>query len=89
APMHALTEQTSPSLCKSEGLLALGHLESGWVNGMVEKLKFYDLKAKQYFETDNYEVVVKETKRGKIKIAFATSPYTGKKIARILGPVKE
>ena len=56
---------------------------------MVEKLKFYDLKAKQYFETDKYEVVVKETKRGKVKIAFATSPYTGKKIARILGPVKE
>ncbi|MEM0198994.1 MAG: hypothetical protein QW123_03110 [Desulfurococcaceae archaeon] len=56
---------------------------------MPEKLKFFDLKAKQYFETDKYEVVVKETKRGKIKIAFATSPYTGKRFARILGPVKE
>ncbi|ADV65244.1 hypothetical protein [Desulfurococcus mucosus] len=55
---------------------------------MPEKLKFFDLKAKKYFETDQYEVVVKETKRGKIKIAFATSPYSGKKFARILGPAK-
>ena len=55
---------------------------------MAEKLKFFDLKAKKYFETDSYEVVVKETKRGKIKIAFAVSPYTSKKFARILGPAK-
>ncbi|ADI31552.1 hypothetical protein [Staphylothermus hellenicus] len=56
---------------------------------MAEKLKFFDLKAKKYFETDKYEVIIKETKRGKIKIAFAVSPYTGKRFARILGPVKE
>ncbi|MEZ0394679.1 MAG: hypothetical protein ABWK00_06550 [Desulfurococcaceae archaeon] len=56
---------------------------------MPEKLKFFDLKAKKYFETDKYEVVIKETKRGKIKIAFAESPYNpGKKFARILGPAK-
>lgn len=56
---------------------------------MPEKLKFFDLKAKKYFETDKYEVVEKETKRGRIKIAFAESPYTGKKFARILGPAKK
>lgn len=56
---------------------------------MPEKLKFFDIKEKKAFETDKYEVVVKETKRGKIKIAFAVSPYTGKKVARILGPVKQ
>jgi len=56
---------------------------------MPEKLKFFDLKAKKYFETDKYEVVEKETKRGRIRIAFAVSPYTGKKFARILGPAKK
>lgn len=55
---------------------------------MPEKLKFFDLKAKKYFETEHYEVVEKVTKRGKIKIAFAVSPYTGKKFARIIGPAK-
>ncbi|MEM0377776.1 MAG: hypothetical protein QXP68_01090 [Thermosphaera sp.] len=55
---------------------------------MAEKLKFFDLKAKKYFETDKYDVVIKETKRGKIKIAFAVSPYTNKKFARIIGPAK-
>jgi len=30
---------------------------------MADKLKFFDLKAKQHFETDNYEVVIKETRR--------------------------
>jgi len=54
-----------------------------------EKLKFFDIVTKKPFETDKYEVVIKETKRGKIRIAFAISPYTGKKVARILGPVKE
>jgi len=56
---------------------------------MPEKLKFFDIKEKKPFETDKYEVVIKETKRGKIRIAFAVSPFTGKKVARILGPVKE
>jgi len=56
---------------------------------MPEKLKFFDLREKKYFETDKYEIQIKETKRGKIKIAYAISPYTGKKFARILGPVKE
>lgn len=55
------------------------------VRHVPEKLKFYDLKAKQPFETDNYEIIEKDTVRGKIKIAIATSPYTGKKYARPLG----
>ncbi|MEZ0289745.1 MAG: hypothetical protein ABWJ42_01480 [Sulfolobales archaeon] len=56
---------------------------------MAEKIKFFDIVAKKPFETDKYEVVVKETKGGrKVRIAFAVSPYTGKRIARILGPAK-
>lgn len=55
---------------------------------MVDKIRFYDLKAKKHFETDKYEVVEKVTKRGRVRIAFAISPYTGKKYSRILGPVK-
>ncbi len=50
-----------------------------------EKLKFFDLKAKQFFETDEYEIIIKETKRGKIKMARAVSPITGKVYYRILG----
>ncbi|MEB3806417.1 MAG: hypothetical protein GSR73_02760 [Desulfurococcales archaeon] len=54
---------------------------------MPEKLKFFDIVAKKPFETDKYTVEVRTTKKGrKVKIAFAISPYTGKKIARILGP---
>lgn len=50
-----------------------------------QKLKFYDIKARQYFETDEYEVVEKETPRGKMQFAVATSPITGIKVWRILG----
>ncbi|MEB3845199.1 MAG: hypothetical protein LRS48_05940 [Desulfurococcales archaeon] len=53
--------------------------------GAKEKIKFFDLKAKQFFETDEYEIVIKETKRGKIKMAKAVSPLTGKVYYRILG----
>lgn len=55
---------------------------------MPEKLKFFDLKARKSFETDKYEIkIVEQKKRNrKVKIAFATSPYTGIKCARILGP---
>ena len=56
---------------------------------MAEKLRFFDIIVKKPFETDDYEVVVKETRRGKIKIAFAVSPYTNKKMARIIGRVEE
>jgi len=58
---------------------------------MPEKLKFFDIKAKKAFETDEYEVVIKEQpKRGrKIRVAIAKSPYTGIRVARLLGPVKE
>jgi hypothetical protein len=50
-----------------------------------QKLKFYDIKAKQAFETDNYEVVEKQTARGPMFFAVATSPHTGKKVYRLLG----
>ena len=50
-----------------------------------EKMRFFDLKAKQYFETDEYEIIIKETKRGKIKMARAVSPITGKVFYKILG----
>ena len=58
---------------------------------MPEKLKFFDIKAKKPFETDQYEVKIVERKKrgGKVKIAFAISPYTGIRVARIIGPVKE
>mgnify|MGYP000113471999 CR=1 FL=1 len=48
---------------------------------MPAKLRFYDIKAKQAFETDEYEVVV----RGRLKFAVATSPLTGIKVYRLLG----
>jgi hypothetical protein len=53
-----------------------------------QKLKFYDIKAKQSFETDNYEIVEKETARGPMLFAVATSPYTGIKVYRLLGKKK-
>ncbi|MCE4613333.1 MAG: hypothetical protein F7C07_05830 [Desulfurococcales archaeon] len=57
---------------------------------MPEKLKFFDVKAKKPFETDKYEVEIRQQKSGrKVRIAFARSPYTGIRVARILGPVKE
>ncbi|MEM1876717.1 MAG: hypothetical protein QXH21_08050 [Ignisphaera sp.] len=56
----------------------------------MEKLKFFDIKEKKPFETDQYRIEIKETKTGrKVKIAYAVSPYTGKEVARILGTVKE
>jgi len=57
-------------------------------NTQRQKLRFYDLKAKQTFETDRYEVVEKETARGPILFAVAVSPYTGVKVYRILGKKK-
>ncbi len=57
---------------------------------MPEKLKFFDVASKKFFETDKYEITEKLTKTGRvIRIAYAVSPYTGKKTARILGPVKK
>ncbi len=53
-----------------------------------QKLKFYDIKAKQAFETDKYEVVEKQTARGPMLFAVATSPHTGKKVYRLLGRKK-
>jgi hypothetical protein len=61
----------------------------GQNNGdMPQTLKFYDVKAKQAFETDKYEVVEKNTARGPMLFAVATSPYTGKKIYRLVGRKK-
>jgi hypothetical protein len=53
-----------------------------------QKLKFYDIKAKKPFETDNYEVIEKQTARGPMMFAVAASPYTGKKVYRLLGKKK-
>lgn len=53
-----------------------------------QKLKFFDVKAKQAFETDNYEVVERQTARGPVLFAVATSPHTGVKVYRILGRKK-
>ena len=53
-----------------------------------QKLKFYDIKAKKAFETDQYDVVEKQTARGPMMFAVATSPYTGKKVYRLLGKKK-
>jgi len=53
-----------------------------------QKLKFYDIKAKQAFETDKYEVVEKQTARGAMIFAVATSPYTGVKVYRLIGKKK-
>jgi len=53
-----------------------------------QKLKFYDIKAKKAFETDQYEVVEKQTARGTMLFAVATSPHTGRKTYRLLGRKK-
>lgn len=53
-----------------------------------QKLRFYDIKAKQSFETDNYEVIEKETARGPMMFAVAKSPFTGIKVYRLLGRKK-
>jgi hypothetical protein len=49
------------------------------------RLKFYDVRARQSFETDQYEVVEKQTARGPMLFAVAESPYTGSKVWRLLG----
>ena len=50
-----------------------------------QKLRFYDVKAKRPFETDQYEVVERETPRGAMLFAVATSPLTGIRVWRLLG----
>jgi hypothetical protein len=52
------------------------------------KLKFYDIKARQSFETEQYEIVEKQTARGPMLFAVAASPYTGIKVWRLLGKKK-
>jgi hypothetical protein len=53
---------------------------------MQKKLKFYNVKTKQTFETD--KVVEKQAARGLMLLAVAASPYTGVKVCRILGRKK-
>jgi hypothetical protein len=67
-------------------------LNAGGATGMPaerRKLKFYDIKAKQSFETDQYEVVEKQTARGPMLFAVATSPFTGIKVWRLLGKKRQ
>ena len=54
----------------------------------TQKLKFYDVKARQAFETDNYEVTERQTARGVLVFAVAASPYTGIRVYRLLGRKK-
>ncbi|WP_333639586.1 DNA-binding protein CC1 [Pyrobaculum aerophilum] len=54
----------------------------------MKKLKFYDPRLKEPFETDQYEVVEKQTARGPMLFAVAKSPYTGVKTYRLLGKKK-
>ncbi|MEL9991883.1 MAG: hypothetical protein QXP98_05120 [Thermoproteus sp.] len=51
---------------------------------MAQKLRFYNIKTRQTLETDAYQVVEKDTPKGVVIFAVATSPYTGAKIWRIV-----
>jgi len=53
------------------------------------KLRFYDIKARQSFETSDYELVEKETSRGRFVFAVAVSPYSGIKVWRIVGKASD
>ena len=50
----------------------------------MPKLKFYDVKAKKSFTTDEFRLEVKNTKAGKRKFAIAISPLTGIEAYRIV-----
>ena len=70
-------------------MLSAGYINTGVLGSMAkQKLKFYDIKAKQAFETDKYETVEKNTARGPMIFAVATSPYTGIKVWRLIGKKK-
>ena len=52
-------------------------------------LEFFDLVKRQKFTTDNYTVVERRTKTGRVVLMAETiSPLSGKKAVRILGPKK-
>jgi hypothetical protein len=52
-------------------------------------MKFYDVKAKESFNTDNFKKITKITKNGrKIVIAKAKSPITGITSTRIISNTK-
>jgi len=59
------------------------------VTAKRRRLKFYDLKARRSFETDEYEVVERQTARGPMLFAVATSPLTGIRVWRLLGRAPE
>jgi len=50
----------------------------------MPSLTFYDLKAKKKFNSDKFEIVAKNTKRGKTYFAVTTAP-SGVKSWRIVG----
>jgi hypothetical protein len=49
----------------------------------VEKLKFYDMRARKVFHSNEYEYVVKDTSRGKVQFAVTDAP-SGVKSWRIV-----
>jgi hypothetical protein len=49
----------------------------------MQKLKFHDVWVKKSFETSDYELIIVNGKRGKVKVAIATSPYTGNQVKRM------
>lgn len=56
--------------------------------GGNEKLKFYDVKARKSFTSNEYKIVKFETKKGVFEVAKTRSPYTGKPCYRILRRLK-
>lgn len=51
---------------------------------MVEKIKFYDLKEKRQFTSDDYEIREMEVRGNIRKCAVAISPYSKKEYWRII-----
>lgn len=49
----------------------------------MPKLKFYDLQKKESFETDEFELIIKNTSKGKRYFAIATNS-SGKEFWRIV-----
>ena len=56
---------------------------------MVEKLKFFDVKAKKSFETDKFTKFEMSNKGRTITFAQTKSPLTGIKATRIISNKKK
>ncbi|KKL13688.1 hypothetical protein LCGC14_2523230 [marine sediment metagenome] len=54
----------------------------------MPKLKFFDVKAKESFETDKFTKFERKVKGGTIVFAQTKSPLTGIKATRIIGRKK-